>query len=219
VSAPAPPRPAALRSAARARSAAYALFSDLTASPFSESGLTGPPDDLAEALAAVAAGLPYAADFSALAGSAWSVGDFAREYGALFEVGEDGPPVPIREELARPEGWSAKQELVRFYDFFGYPLHPGQQWAPDHLSVELEFMHLLAFREAEARDEDEATTFACAQRDFLERHLSSWVPGRVTSVLAAARCAALRALFADLGAWLERDRAWRRATLPEEKRP
>ena len=73
--------------------------------------------------------------------------DLKREYSGLFEVGSDGPPVPIREDLHRNQPAKVKESIVRFYDYFGYGLSEKFQWAPDHLSVELEFMHFLCYQE------------------------------------------------------------------------
>ena len=36
-----------------------------------------------------------------------------REYSALFEVGSDGPPAPIREQLARGDHGGVREEVVR----------------------------------------------------------------------------------------------------------
>lgn len=50
--------------------------------------------------------------------------------------------------------------------------------APDHISVELEFMFFLALKEAEARensDPAEATRLCDKQASFLQIHLGSWV--------------------------------------------
>jgi DMSO reductase family type II enzyme chaperone len=213
-------RDAGWRAVATARSAGFALFSRLTASPF-EAGAAVIPEDLGATLAELGDALPYAVDFVPLAEA--SVGAleasaeaWAEQYGALFEVGTS--VLPIREETARPEAEraGAKEELVRFYDLFGYRLSPERQWAPDHLSVALEFLHLLAFREAGAVSVEAATPFARAQRDFLERHVLSWLPQLAQAVSTRAEGLYARALFATLTDWVSRDLAWRRSNLPAE---
>ncbi len=93
------------------------------------------------------------------------------------------PPPPYesvyREETGRVFGeltFMVHQEYRRFgFDlldsFSGEP--------PDHLSFELEFMHLLCSREAEAwakEDEDEALRLLSAEQEFLREHLTKWVP-------------------------------------------
>jgi DMSO reductase family type II enzyme chaperone len=213
-------RDAGWRRAATARSAGFALFSRLTASPF-EAGATAIPDDLTETLVELGDALPYATAFAPLAeaGAGALEADtesWADEYAALFEVGTS--PLPIREETARPEAEraGAKEELVRFYDLFGYRLSPERQWAPDHLSVALEFLHLLAFRESHAVSFEAAAPFARAQRDFLGRHVQSWLPQLAQAVSTRAKGLYAQALFTTLADWLSRDLAWRRASLPAE---
>ena len=66
---------------------------------------------------------------------------------------------------------------MRFYGFFELALSKEDRELPDHLTVELEFMHYLALREgvATARGAD---CFPCrrAQADFVQRHPDSWLP-------------------------------------------
>ncbi len=160
----------------------YAIFSDLLASPFdAEPAVAGEAMDVADLQ------LPYN-----LAGlqellDEWRVlrtegGDVLnREYSGLFEVGSDGPPVPIREDLHLNQPAGVREDIVRFYDFFGYGLEEQFAWSPDHLSVELEFMHFLCFKEAELLEEKnsgevvDATSYQLAQSDFSERHLCNWI--------------------------------------------
>ncbi|MEQ1802070.1 MAG: molecular chaperone TorD family protein [Gammaproteobacteria bacterium] len=98
------------------------------------------------------------------------------EYSGLFEVGSQGPPVPIREDLQTGQRAGTREEVVRFYEYFGYVLDGKFAWQPDHLSVELEFMHYLCYREAQAASDGDALSFQLAQADFAARHLAGWVP-------------------------------------------
>jgi len=69
------------------------------------------------------------------------------------------------------------EELLRFYSFFG--LHRTEEAElPDHLGVELEFMHYLSFLEYNAlqRGED-ILGLQRAQKDFLERHVLITIGG------------------------------------------
>lgn len=69
------------------------------------------------------------------------------------------------------------EELMRFYAFFGLGREERAEM-PDHLSVELEFMHFLAHLESRSADEPQALgSLARAQRDFLQRHLRRAVYG------------------------------------------
>lgn len=209
----APPGDAALR----ARGAAYALFSELTRSPFRPDGsiVALPPADLPELLAELGRVLPFGFDASALAAAAVDLCDddaaLAAQYASLFEVGQPGPPVAIRESLVRDDARRALEEIVRYYDFFGYRLNADEQWCPDHLSVELEFLHLLAARHEAGRRDD--LQHLLASRDFLSRHLLAWLPAAATSVGDRVPGSWWQLLWDGLHRYLESDRLWLATTL------
>ena len=124
--------------------------------------------------------LSQAADLEESAESiAASVG---ASYGALFEVGDRGPPLAIREELAPGANAAAKEEVARFYEHFGYRLGDDYAWRPDHLSVLLEFMHFLSWQESQSTDAALVQGLRAAQRDFCQRHLAWWVGGLADQV-------------------------------------
>jgi len=77
------------------------------------------------------------------------------------------------------------EELMRFYGFFG--LGRGERAEmPDHLSVELEFMHFLTHQESRSEGNGEAlASLARAQHDFLSRHLLRLVKGEPANLAAA----------------------------------
>ncbi len=57
--------------------------------------------------------------------------------------------------------------------------------APDHISVELEFMYLLVLKEAEARDNsdcDHAAVLRDKQASFLQTHLGRWIGSFVENI-------------------------------------
>ncbi len=63
------------------------------------------------------------------------------------------------------------EELVRWYDHFGLQRKTRAE-LPDHISIELEFMHFLAYREHVMESHrDSVETLRSAQRAFLEKHL------------------------------------------------
>lgn len=63
------------------------------------------------------------------------------------------------------------EELVRFYEHFGLRRAEDAE-LPDHVVVELQFMHFLTFMEHEGLpSEEHAASLQLAQRDFLSRHL------------------------------------------------
>ena len=198
--------------AALARARIYGVLAPLMASP-EEAVATGWQDpaaaveELAAALEDAPFDLPETSDATLAqlaaaaraAPSAVLAADVARAHGALFEVGDRGPPLALREELAPGANAAAKEEVARFYEHFGYELGDGYAWRPDHLSPMLEFMHFLAWHEAQppstdaddgARDDDGdidvalAAGLRAAQRDFAARHLVRWLPTVATAVAA-----------------------------------
>lgn len=93
-------------------------------------------------------------------------------------------PLPPYESVYRSEEGrvfdEVSMEVKRVYRQFGLDLASefyGEP--PDHLSFELEFMHLMCNREAEAWEkdnEDEALRFRQTQKNFLGEHLLTWLP-------------------------------------------
>jgi len=133
------------------------------------------------------------------------------EYSALFEVGSEGPPCPIREDLQTGQRAGTREDLVRFYNYFNYTLEEKFAWAPDHLSVELEFMHFLCYREASAQTG--VVSFQLAQIDFSERHLVNWVPELANSVARIAPGSIYCRTIATIAKFLTTDHAWQSSTV------
>lgn len=83
-------------------------------------------------------------------------------------------------EIGLPHEFRQSQELADiagFYRAFGFQVGGQQHERPDHLSTELEFMYLLALKEAYAIEygsPDQAVTCQEAQRHFLRDHLGRW---------------------------------------------
>jgi len=130
-----------------------------------------------ESLAATSERLPYPlrlpapqsfrapADFDA----------FQSEYIRLFQVGgRAGPPCPLHAGHYTNDRLRSLETLVRFYNFFGVQTEQGLM--PDHVTVQLEFMHYLAESEAEATSGRDRRSLVRAQADFLGGHLANWWP-------------------------------------------
>ncbi len=205
---------------AEARSAVYGLFSQLVASPFDAPSLVEalPPVDLSELAESLRTRLPYDFDLEPLAGIAAGLDEadaerLAADYSGLFEVGSSGAPVPLREELSATATDKAKEETLRFYGHFGYTLAEERQWAPDHLSVELEFMHFLSFKESQEESVEHLKSYRLGQRDYLERHLCRWIPPLLASVEAQAKERYWVEVFSALVTFLSTDAAWLQQTL------
>jgi DMSO reductase family type II enzyme chaperone len=106
-----------------------------------------------------------------------STEDLAVEHTRLFDVGASGPPCPLYGGLYGGDRMKKMEEAVRFYNHFGLTLSEEQRELPDHITTQLEFMHYLTYREAEAIHAGvEPGAYRRAQLDFVGRHLGKWVP-------------------------------------------
>jgi putative dimethyl sulfoxide reductase chaperone len=161
-----------------ARSSMYLLLSCAFAYP---EGLDRAVADggLRQALERWRASLPYSlpAAPAPLADPAVTAADLEAEYIRLFDVGAGGPPCPLYGGVYQGDRMRTMEEATRFYHFFGLHLAPPLRELPDHLSTELEFMHYLTYREAEARQQGtDPAPLLRAERDFLARHPCRWLP-------------------------------------------
>ncbi len=73
-------------------------------------------------------------------------------------------------------------EVKKFYRFFGLDLSKAIRELPDHIAHEFEFMHFLAHQAVRAGPTHPGggagrrAQYVHAQKDFLEQHVSKWVP-------------------------------------------
>lgn len=132
-------------------------------------------------------------------------------YSGLFEVGNQGPPAPIREDLQTGQRGGTREEIVRFYEHFGYVLDERFAWQPDHLSVELEFIHYLCY--LESRQDEQMLSCQLAQFDFTERHPGRWVPAFTEQVERLAAGSIYSRVLASLDEFLGSDLAWQAGTI------
>lgn len=153
---------------------------------------TDPADDLDQAWQALARSVP---DPDAL-----SVDELGAEFTRLMSGIQEGlgPPPPFesvwREERLIGETTVAVIEAYARAGFADIAPEAGPQ---DHIAVELKFMALLALREAEARrsgDMAGADRRLAQQREFLEQHLSAWVPRWADKIKTEARMPLFAAL-------------------------
>jgi len=108
-----------------------------------------------------------------------SMEDLQAEYLAAFEVGRDAAAVPLFEGMHRANMGrdGVLEDLLRFYEFFDVRLSEEDRDYPDHLVTELEFLASLCHREWVAQQQGwNAEPFSRATKDFLERHLATWLP-------------------------------------------
>ena len=197
-----------LELSAPARCACYGAWSTLVASPHDIDARAS----LGEKIGAGAT-IDYASQLDALLQEyvETDIDVLKREYSSVFEVGSDGPPSPIREDLQTGRRAGTREDVVRFYSFFNYSLDEKFAWAPDHLSVELEFMHYLCYREATSAGE--ALSYQLAQADFSERHLCRWVPSLAASVESNAPGSLFSRIVAEMHAFTRADYDWQCTTI------
>jgi TorA maturation chaperone TorD len=190
-----------------ARAGARADLARLLAACYYEPGPEFAEERVFDAMREAAATVdPALADVAELIGRGFAASggdELLVDYTRLF-LG----PVDI---LAKPYGsvWldadaplmgDSTMAVLQHYEDAGFEVDEGFRDLPDHVAVELEFLYVLLFREAEARIRGDAETLAGVGRmrqRFLAEHLGQWVGPFAAAVRAGAECAFYREL-ADL---------------------
>jgi hypothetical protein len=89
-------------------------------------------------------------------------------------------------------------DLGAFYGAFGLEMTPDAAERQDHISIELEFMSVLAAKETYALehqlDDEQAAVCREAQKKFLREHLGRWTPAFTRRLARMAGDTALGAL-------------------------
>ncbi len=185
------------QAAAAGRSRLYQSLSQAILFPGEEFREAVAAGELRDALASDLDALPFAvdADLPALADALGSYTDFQTEFIRLFEVGVGSPPCPLYGGLYLGGRRNVMEECTRFYNFFGLSSGGTSRELPDHLSVQLEFLHFLSFQEVAALQQDgDVDSYRRAQRDFLSRQVASWTPKLAQRVRGSEPPAFYRAL-------------------------
>jgi len=197
---------------AASRSRLYQLLALAFAFPDEEFFEAVRDGTFALALANACAGLPYDLPGTAtlqLGNADGSYTDFESEYIRLFDVGAAGPPCPLYGGLYGGDRMKVMEDATRFYNFFQLRLAPQLRELPDHITTELEFLHYLAFREAEAREHGlDPSSLLRAERDFLTRHPCKWVPRLQARLAKQTTEPFFPALVGFALAFFERDHAY-----------
>lgn len=107
--------------------------------------------------------------------------EFPRLFRGLNRAQSPLPPYEsVYREAAGLVFGESTAEVRQEYRRFGLDVTEGLKGEPpDHISFELEFMRLLCSQEAAARerhDQQEAARLLEAERHFLKKHLTRWVP-------------------------------------------
>lgn len=112
----------------------------------------------------------------------WTLSDLQAEHRRVFSnvITLDCPPYETLFGNDHVFGQAHMMaDIAGFYKAFGLELSRDIHERLDHLSVELEFMHFLAYKESYARCHDgaEKTQIVVdAQKKFVKEHLGRWVP-------------------------------------------
>lgn len=137
------------------------------------------------------------------------------DYDATFEPfgGSQCPPNETAHAPGKPqEGLTRTFELADiagFYRAFGVEVAPGGE-RPDHIAAELEFMHLLAIKEAVAEqrgEEEHAAVCRDAAAAFLRDHLAPWCPKLRDRIADSSPAQLYRAAGQALARFVELDLA------------
>ena len=197
---------------AAARSRTYELFARLFDYPdqaFGEAIRAGEvAESIRQTLGALDPSLLEGSDWEALRHAGEEDDDLAVEYTRLFDVGASGPPCPLYGGLYGGARMKTMEEAVRFYNHFGLTLSDSPREMPDHITTELEFLHFLAFREAEAlQGGNDPGPFRRAQRDFAARHPGRWIPKLRERLEAQEPMPFFRELVAQLERFLAHDQS------------
>lgn len=209
--------PAAIDDAAAARSEMYGLLADAFEFPSREFHQQVLDGAFRERVESAMRELPYALrdDVDTLSfAEAGEYVDFQGEYMRLFDVGAVRPPCPLYGGEWGGTRKRSMEEAVRFYRFFGMKMDQSAHELPDHITVELEFLQVMAFTEGmtRARGADPASLLR-AQCDFIDRHPGRWWPMLLRKLPAESPPPFYAALAALTGAVLVADREYMRAQL------
>jgi TorA maturation chaperone TorD len=110
------------------------------------------------------------------------IGFLSVEYARLF-VGPFSVPAPpygsLYLENERKVMGDSTINALKHYHKFDLGMAEGLKELPDHISVELEFMYFLIYKEVESilsEDPEPARIFLTQQADFMTAHLCGWAP-------------------------------------------
>ena len=113
----------------------------------------------------------------------WTLSDMQAEHHRIFShtISEECPPYETQYGGSENIFQQTQQlgDIAGFYRAFGLEVSDEARERPDHLSLELEFMGFLIYKEASARqaqEEEKVEVCRDAQRKFLEEHLGRWAP-------------------------------------------
>ncbi len=102
------------------------------------------------------------------------------EHTTLFIVGRDKNFRPFESLYLDQDkfvGGQLTRNVEKFYEKAGVGFTKARDELADHIGIELEFMHFLCTKEAEAwrsAKKEQALRYLALERDFLKEHLTKW---------------------------------------------
>ena len=138
--------------------------------------------DIKEWLDAIADRFDTLENWVSSEGVNWSVQDLRDEHRRVFSnvIALDCPPYETLFGNDHVFGQSyVMGDIAGFYSAFGVQLSQDIHERLDHLSVELEFLHFLAYKESYALCHDgpeKLKTVVDAEKKFVKEHVGRWVP-------------------------------------------
>lgn len=163
------------------RSRLYALLSQAFRSPDEQLHQAAVGGNFLAEVQQNAQQLPFPLSVSGRLGSGSGVSfeEMESEHIQLFDVGgPKGAPCYIYEAEYGSGRLKVMEDLLRFYHHFGLGLNQedGHRDRPDHMATEMEFMHILAYKQADIlRKNGDTAPYWQAQRDFLRFHVVDFV--------------------------------------------
>jgi DMSO reductase family type II enzyme chaperone len=165
---------------AAARSRIYALLAEAFSYPNGDGAKRLISGSLVSELAETAAALPQPIDLAgniSLPSDLSAPEEIQTRYSGLFDVCGSRPRVSLLErryaERRNEPEQKLWEDLLRFYKHFGLDFAGGSvRENPDHLILQLDFLHYLTY--LEACTGGASNDLRRGQRDFLARHLGRW---------------------------------------------
>ena len=138
--------------------------------------------EIGETLEAIAEHFNAVEEWVSSEGINWDVQDLRDEHRRVFSnvIALDCPPYETLFGNDHVFGQSyVMGDIAGFYSAFGVQLSQDIHERLDHLSVELEFLHFLAYKESYALCHDgteKQKTVLDAEKKFVKEHVGRWVP-------------------------------------------
>jgi DMSO reductase family type II enzyme chaperone len=144
----------------------------------------------------------------------WTLSDLQAEHRRVFSnvITLDCPPYETLFGNDHVFGQAhTMADIAGFYKAFGLEVSRDIHERLDHLSVELEFMHFLAYKESYARchdGEEKIKIVVDAQKKFVKEHIGRWVPLFSRMLMKKAETGFFRYMAEFTADWVEFDVAY-----------